>query len=251
MTCLDSKDAAAAIAPVVVALTRAIKETYDKDPVFGPQRVLALMPLVHHLDPKDAAEAVAVLNTVIEAKKDWKQVDFLLVVALSALADRLDSKAAAAATAPAAAALTRAMRETKDKDQSALLMTASALVGLVPHLGPKDAAPIAAALSDAMRNAKDPDLMPFLALALSEAVASLDPKAASQVAVVFTKAMKDSKNAFLLRQFAQSLSKVVVRLDPKDATTAIASALIVLTQAIKENQNPNDLVQYGLWACPR
>jgi hypothetical protein len=58
--------------------------------------------------------------------------------------------------------------------------------------------------------------------------------------------IKDSKNAFLLRQFAQSLSKVVVRLGPKDATTAIASALPVLTQAIKENQDPNDLVQLAL-----
>ena len=103
----------------------------------GQYRVIALALLIPHLDPKSAAVDAAVLQKIIEDKTDWNQSDYLVVMALSGLADRLDSKDTAATIAPAAAALTRAIRETKDNDLQGQYFRSVVVAALDPPAGPQ------------------------------------------------------------------------------------------------------------------
>jgi hypothetical protein len=150
---------------------------------------------------------------------------------LSAVAGRLESKAAAV--------LTQGMSKTTDPYLlAALAQSVSAVAG---RLEPQDAARLADALTQAMSKtiATDPRPLAGLAQGQSELAGRLEPKDAARLAEVLTQAISKTTDPYLLAALAQSLSAVAGRLEPKDA----ARLAEVLTQAMSKTTDPQALAR--------
>src|SRR5262249_1664740 len=119
------------------------------------------------LEPK---EAVALFTRALKVTSDPKAVSFL-AQGLSQVARRPDSRGAAAATAPAAAALIRTIGETRDKNPYELNSMhgpgnslKQGLSAAAARLGPEDTAKVVAALTRFMTETSDPETLSSLAI---------------------------------------------------------------------------------------
>ena len=203
----------------------------------APAQCLSMVAV--RLEPR---EAVALLTWALKETSDPKAVSFL-AQGLSQVAGRLDPKEAATATAPAAAALTRAIGETKDKNPSGLNSMnepgnslKQGLSAVAARLGPEDTAKAVAALTRVMTETSNPETLSSLAKLLSLVAVRLDPKeaatATAPATAVFGRAMMETKNnkdplaALALRPLGEGLSALVTCLDSKDAAAAIAPVVV-------------------------
>ena len=142
----------------------------------------------------EPTEAITILTQALKQTSDPKAVS-LLAQGLSQVAGRLDSKDAAAATAPAAAALTRAIGEAKD---TGLQPLKQGLAAVAARLGPEDTVQVVAALTQAMMETKNPNTLSSLAILLSLVAARQGPKdaaiATAPAATALTRAIIETKN---------------------------------------------------------
>jgi tRNA A-37 threonylcarbamoyl transferase component Bud32 len=223
-------------------------------------------PLAHGLATAAArlepTDAIALLTQVLKATDDPLAVSFL-AQGLAQVAGRLNSKDAAAATAPAAAALTRAIRATKDQSYYGLSLNngqiqplKQSLAEVAVHLGPEDAALVVAGLSQAMTATTHPTTLSTLATLLSVVAARLDPKArttaTSHAFAALTRAIQDMKTnkdpltSYSLHELGDALAALATCLESEDAVVAIAPATAAITQAIQSNAN--DSLWGPIWA---
>jgi hypothetical protein len=233
---LEARDAAAVTAPAAAALAQAIKDNKDGFALQGLASGLSMLAV--RLESKDAAPAATALAQAM-LNTNNPLVVRSLALGLSAMASHLGPKDAAAVTAPAAAALAKAIKDSKDRrDFGALEELAERLSALAGCLAAKDAAaataPAAAALTQAIKDTKDPYALRLLALALSALTARLEARDAAPAAAALAQAMKDTKDPGALQGLASGLSALAGRLEAREAAPAAAA----LAQAIKDNKLP-------------
>jgi hypothetical protein len=219
-------------------LTRPMRETRDP---------LVLHPLAQGLTTvaksMKAEAAAAILSQAMSQTKDPNDLSQLADGLAEAVA-RLDLKAAAILTAPAAVTLKQAMSKTTDPD--GLRDLAKGLAVVAAYMKPNEArdlcGPAVATLSQVMNEAKNPSALQSLARGLAALAARLPPNEAHDVcrrtATNLTQAMSKTADRDALTSLAEGLLAVAQRLEPNEAA-------VLLTQAM--NKTMNRSMAHSLW----
>jgi hypothetical protein len=158
-------------------------------------------------------------------------------VTLSALAPRLDARAAARA----AGALAEMMPGARDpKHAAALSSLAQGVAALAARMEPAEAAAAtersAAALVQAMKDARgDTIALAWLTDGLCSVAARLEPGGAARVALALAQAMKETQDSYVVYALGRGLPAVAARLGRDDAGRVAATLLQGMKGATDEN----------------
>jgi hypothetical protein len=177
------------------------------------------------VEPQTAGDAAAALAQAFTRTNDPFAIRNL-VENLGALADRMDRKAAARVCAEGAAAVTTALRESKNVNAQQILIMSHAT--LAARMDQREAAPTFSGVDVPNPNIEN-DTQGYLRVCLAYAASRLDPTEA----VTLAQAMVRTNDIGALNHFKQLLSALAPRLGPAEAAEAgalLASAMTNSTQ---------------------